>query len=239
MNVKDPDATPKRPEEQPDIVEPEVPLEKPGFSEPQKDPLPAREPPQVSPPNASKYNQTKINDGRRLSKIGRINRFLRRGLPFKMPFTMMLIGNMDENLKRRLFRVERAILDTVLKDSVRNFDIVLSTGEYLWSVRMPQFRIRINNSTILPKLVLLHNDYVVGKAFIEKEIDLHGDIIAATAFNENFLRKARISFLDKLYLLNLCLQIYWLNFENRLSDLKNDIDQKETFDRNRTNHGET
>lgn len=93
---------------------------------------------------------------------------------------------MNQWIEKCLSRLERKALENLFGQCPKNFDIVLSNRQHLWLVTNPKYTIIFNHPLVLPKLVLFANDLVVGKAFIDKEIDIEGDIVAATELKDNF-----------------------------------------------------
>ena len=122
-----------------------------------------------------------------------------------------------ERIRRRLILLEREILELLFKGLKKSFEVILSNGEVL-KVGNPRYRFIINSPMVLPKVILSGNDYVAGRAFIEKEIDVEGDIISAMEIKEGFgdfesglSLKGRLIYLSlKMYLLFSYLKVFEL-----------------------------
>jgi cyclopropane-fatty-acyl-phospholipid synthase len=94
----------------------------------------------------------------------------------------------------------REILEEIFKTHPKDFNIRLWNGKTIeWTPR-PSFTLIFNNRSAVKNLFLKGNAYAAGKAFIEKDLDIEGDIFEAMKLADH-LSQLRLPIPRKIALL--------------------------------------
>ena len=94
---------------------------------------------------------------------------------------------------------EKKIAEFLFRKCSTDFNVRLSDGALLRRTQNPKFTIVINDRKIFKKLIWSPTDYTVGKAFIDKNIDVEGDIFEIMILEKN-LPAFKFSLKEKLVL---------------------------------------
>jgi hypothetical protein len=95
---------------------------------------------------------------------------------------------------------EKKVAEFIFRRCSPNFNVKLSDGTLLKRTDQPKFTFVINDKRIFKKIILSPTDFTVGKAFIDKRIDIEGDIFEVMVLEEN-LPSFQFSVTDKIFLL--------------------------------------
>ena len=85
----------------------------------------------------------------------------------------------------------RTVLETVFKPRTRNFNVQLPDGDVMKWTDHPVFTLVLNDWRTVREIVFHRDDYTVGKAFIEKRLDVKGDIFSAMTIGD-YLSQLRL-----------------------------------------------
>lgn len=95
---------------------------------------------------------------------------------------------------------EKKVADLLFHKCATNFNVRLSDGTLLKRTDQPKFTLIINERKIFKKFLFKPNDLTLGKAFIDKRIDIEGDILEVVALKDH-LPTFKLSFKDKIVLM--------------------------------------
>lgn len=96
------------------------------------------------------------------------------------------------------FKKASYILRKIFEQNSRNFNIELWDGLVLkFGENDPEFTLIFSNKKGFKRIFLHPNELVLGEAFINKDIDIRGDLLKAVKLVDD-LGPKKISFLDSL-----------------------------------------
>lgn len=82
-------------------------------------------------------------------------------------------------LSQKQLSIQREILDIIFHYYPKDFNIKILDGCFMQWSPSPSFTLIFKNKKVFKKLLLAMDDYEAGVAFIEKDIDIEGDMLAA------------------------------------------------------------
>lgn len=94
---------------------------------------------------------------------------------------------------------ERRVVETVFGRCALHFNVLLSDGSLVKRTDRPKFTLVINDRGIYKEVLFNLNDLTLGKAFIDKRIDVEGDLFEVMGLEEQLLA-VELSIKEKILL---------------------------------------
>ena len=98
------------------------------------------------------------------------------------------------------------ILEKIFEKHPRDFNVRLWDGRLIEWSREPKFTLMFNDKKAFKKLLLTGDALTAGEAFIEKKLDIAGDIFEAVKLGD-YLAELKLSMMEKLKILGKLLSV--------------------------------